>query len=168
MDLLLIILLFTLLGSAISAGLAGVVPFVPIDSRESWTRVPIPNAMAAAFSSSISIGIATSVAVMAREVPQIVGDFANLLLDGCSRGRSFLYKLLSSMAAILGALLMNAFRAPIQVAVTYRLAVSAASVLYIALADRVPGRRDSFSLRGLVWEIQSSSRPGLGRSGCFK
>lgn len=35
MDLLLIILLFTLLGSVISAGLAGVVLFVPIDRRES-------------------------------------------------------------------------------------------------------------------------------------
>src|SRR4030043_591752 len=42
-------------------------------------------AIAVAFNSSIPLGIATSVAVIAHEVPQEVGDFAILLERGYSR-----------------------------------------------------------------------------------
>lgn len=41
----------------------------------------------------------------------------------------------------------------VQWTVPYLLSLSAASFLYIALADLVPVRRDEAGLRGMLWEL---------------
>src|SRR4030042_1983349 len=56
-------------------------------------------AIAVAFNSSIPLGIATSVAVIAHEVPQEAGDFAILLESGYSKSRALWLNALSSLAA---------------------------------------------------------------------
>jgi zinc and cadmium transporter len=95
--------------------------------------------IAAAFMSSIPLGIATSVAVIAHELPQEVGDFAILLDNGFTRMRALKWNLISGSTTIPGALLayvglqhLPQFNAAV-------LALSAASFLYIGLADLVPG-----------------------------
>ncbi|MBN2464540.1 ZIP family metal transporter [candidate division WOR-3 bacterium] len=110
-------------------------------------------AITAAFTGSVPLGIATSVAVIAHEVPQEVGDFAILLESGYSRSRAFLYNALSSLTALLGAVLTYFLLPFIQPLVPYLLSVSAASFIYIALADIVPGRRAVGGLRSLAWEL---------------
>jgi len=110
-------------------------------------------AIAAAFSGSVHLGIATSVAVIAHEVPQEVGDFAIMLEGGYSRARALFFNALSSMAALPGAV-MTCFLLPyIHSAVPYLLSVSAASFIYIALADLVPGRRANGGLGGFAWDL---------------
>jgi zinc and cadmium transporter len=110
-------------------------------------------AIAAAFTESVPLGIATSVAVIAHEVPQEVGDFAILLHSGFSRSRALWYNMLSSLTALLGAV-MTYFLVPVvQTLVPYLISVSAASFIYIALADLVPGRRATGGLRSLTWEL---------------
>jgi zinc and cadmium transporter len=110
-------------------------------------------AIDAAFSSSVSLGIAASVAVFAHEVPQEVGDFAILLESGYSRARAFAYNAVSSTCAILGAVLTYFFLVSLQNAVPYLMSLSAASFLYIALADLVPNRRGEANLRGFVYQF---------------
>jgi zinc and cadmium transporter len=110
-------------------------------------------AIAAAFAASTSLGIATSVAIIAHEVPQEVGDFAILLESGYSRSRALLFNLLSSLTAMAGALLTYFLLPVIESWTPYLLAVSAASFIYIALADLVPGRREDGGLRSLLWEL---------------
>jgi len=95
--------------------------------------------IAAAFMASIPLGVATGVAVIAHELPQEVGDFAILLENGFSRMRALKWNLISGSTTIPGALLayvglqqLPQFNATI-------LALSAASFLYIGLADLVPG-----------------------------
>jgi len=95
--------------------------------------------IAAAFLTSVPLGIATGIAVIAHELPQEVGDFAILLDNGFSRQRALMWNLVSGSTTIPGALLayvglqhMPEFNATI-------LALSAASFLYIGLADLVPG-----------------------------
>lgn len=110
-------------------------------------------AIAAAFAASIPLGITTSVAVIAHEVPQEVGDFAILLESGYSRSRALLYNTLSSLTALLGAVITYFLLPVIQTLVPYLLAVSAASFIYIALADLIPGRRVSGGLKSLTWEL---------------
>ena len=110
-------------------------------------------AIAVAFSSSISLGISTSVAVIAHEIPQEVGDFAILLESGYSRSRALVWNGLSSLAALPDAL-MTYFLFPfIQPLVPFLLSVSAANFIYIALADLVPGRRVSGGMRSLLVEM---------------
>jgi zinc and cadmium transporter len=110
-------------------------------------------AIAAAFAGSIPLGIATSLAVIAHEVPQEVGDFAILMESGYSRSRALGFNLLSSLTALAGAVLTYFLLPFAQSLVPYLLSVSAASFIYIALADLVPGRRATGGLRSLAWEL---------------
>jgi len=110
-------------------------------------------AIAAAFAGSVPLGIGTSVAVIAHEVPQEVGDFAILLESGFSRSRAFLFNAMSSLTALPGAVLTYYLLPLIHQLVPYLLSLSAASFLYIALADLVPGRRRVGGVRNLVGEL---------------
>jgi len=110
-------------------------------------------AIAAAFTESVPLGIAASVAVITHEVPQEVGDFAILIESSYSHSRALLFNTLSSLAALPGALMAYFLFPFVQLAVPYFLSVSAASFIYIALADLVPGRRAAGGLRSLAWEL---------------
>jgi zinc and cadmium transporter len=94
--------------------------------------------IAAAFVTSIPLGIAASFAVIAHEVPQEVGDFAILLDSGYSRRRAFALNLLSSLTTLPGALAAYFYLATASHMVPYILALSAASFIYVAMADLVP------------------------------
>jgi zinc and cadmium transporter len=101
----------------------------------------------AAFLTDIHLGIVTSLAVAAHEIPQEVGDFAVLLHSGFSTGKAFFYNLLSSFTTVVGGLLAYyGFRGLVPV-LPYVLAVAASSFIYIAVADLIPGlhRRVEFS-----------------------
>jgi zinc and cadmium transporter len=110
-------------------------------------------AIAAAFAASTPLGVATSVAIIAHEVPQEVGDFAILLESGYSRSRALTFNILSSLSALLGAVLTYFLLPVVESWTPYLLAVSAASFIYIALADLIPGRRADGGLRTLLWEL---------------
>ena len=94
--------------------------------------------IAAAFLSSIPLGVATSLAVIAHEVPQEVGDFGILLDSGYDRGRALLLNTLSSAATLPGAVIAYFWLDAVQHAVPFILALSAASFVYIAAADLIP------------------------------
>jgi len=94
--------------------------------------------IAAAFLTDIHLGIVTSVAVAAHEIPQEVGDFAVLLHSGFSRSRAFLYNVLTSLTTVIGGLLAYFALQPMQAALPYMLAIAASSFIYIAVADLIP------------------------------
>jgi zinc and cadmium transporter len=94
--------------------------------------------IAAAFLVSVPLGIAVSLAVIAHEIPQEVGDFAILLDSGYQPRNAFLLNTLSASATLPGAILGYLWLPAVSLAIPYVLAVSAASFLYIALADLVP------------------------------
>jgi zinc and cadmium transporter len=54
---------------------------------------------------SVPIGIATTLAVIAHEIPHELGNFFVLLYAGFSRSRALLFNFLSACAAILGTVL---------------------------------------------------------------
>ena len=92
----------------------------------------------AAFLTSIPLGMATGLAVIAHEIPQEIGDFAILLDSGYSKRKALLYNLLSSITTLPGALIAYFFLQTAKTAVPYILAISAASFIYIAIADLIP------------------------------
>ncbi len=95
--------------------------------------------IAAAFLTSVPLGIAAGLAVAAHEVPQEVGDFAILLDGGYSRRKALALNALSSTATLPGALAGYFWLADVQGLVPYVLALSASSFIYIAVADLLPG-----------------------------
>ena len=94
--------------------------------------------IAAAFMTDIHLGIVTSLAVAAHEIPQEVGDFAVLLHGGFSRGRAFTYNVLTSLTTVFGGVLAYFSLQQMQVALPYVLAIAASSFIYIAVADLIP------------------------------
>ena len=110
--------------------------------------------IAAAVITSVPLGISTAFAVAAHEIPQEVGDFAILLHAGYSRGRALLLNVLSAGASALGAI--SAFIALdiVPRLLPYCLALAAASFLYVAMADLIPGlhrgRTDAGSMRQIL------------------
>jgi zinc and cadmium transporter len=95
--------------------------------------------IAAAFMQDTQLGIVTALAVIAHEIPQEVGDFLILLHSGYSRARAFILNLLSSFAMFAGALLAYFALQALQDWVQSILAIAAASMIYVAVADLIPG-----------------------------
>ena len=101
----------------------------------------------AAFLTDIHLGIVTSLAVAAHEIPQEVGDFAVLLHSGFSTSKAFFYNLLSSLATVVGGVLAYYALRQVEPVLPYVLAVAASSFIYVAVADLIPGlhKRVEFS-----------------------
>ena len=94
--------------------------------------------IAGAFLTDIHLGVVTSLAVAAHEIPQEVGDFAVLLHSGFSRGRAFFYNVLSSLTTVIGGILAFVALQDLEQILPYILAVAASSFIYIAVADLIP------------------------------
>jgi len=94
--------------------------------------------IAGAFLTDIHLGVVTSMAVAAHEIPQEVGDFAVLLHSGFSRGRAFFYNVLSSLTTVIGGILAYVALQDLEQVLPYVLAVAASSFIYIAVADLIP------------------------------
>lgn len=110
--------------------------------------------IAAAVMTSIPLGVSTAVAVAAHEIPQELGDFAILLHSGYSRRRAMLLNVLSAGASAVGAVAALSAFDVVPKLLPYFLALAAASFLYVAMADLIPGlhrgRTDASSLRQIV------------------
>lgn len=109
--------------------------------------------IAAAFLTDIHLGIVTALAVAAHEVPQEVGDFAILLNSGFSRARALAFNVLSSLATVVGGVLAWAALQEFEPVQPYVLAVAAASFLYVAVADLIPGLHRHTDLRSGASQI---------------
>jgi zinc and cadmium transporter len=95
--------------------------------------------IAAAFISDIRLGVMTTLAITAHEVPQELGDLAVLLQAGRSPLQALLFNLASSLTSIVGGLVgYFALHDALQ-AMPYAISVAAASLLYVAVADLIPG-----------------------------
>jgi zinc and cadmium transporter len=95
--------------------------------------------IAAAFLQSTELGIIAALAIIAHEIPQEVGDFLILLHSGYSRARALALNILSSCATLVGGVggyyalpLFQAWEAAL-------LGIVAASMIYVAVADLIPG-----------------------------
>lgn len=95
--------------------------------------------IAAAFMTDIHVGIVTSLAVAAHEIPQEVGDFAIMLNSGFSRMKALLFNIAASLATVVGALIAYFSLSDLLQLTPYVLAVAASSFIYIAVADLIPG-----------------------------
>jgi len=103
--------------------------------------------ISASFLTSFKLGIITSLAVIAHEVPQEVGDFGILLYSGYSRLKAFIYNQISSLTTLLGALIAFYFLESTKKVLPYVLAISAASFIYIALADLTPNLHKKITIK---------------------
>jgi zinc and cadmium transporter len=109
--------------------------------------------IAAAFLIDINLGIMTSIAVLAHEVPSEVGNFAVLLHGGMSRQRAFAWNLVTALGAVVGGVAGFLALSTVQQILPYALGVSAASLLYVAVADLIPGLHRRVDAKSSVLQV---------------
>ncbi len=95
--------------------------------------------LAAAFLADTRLGVATTLAVVAHAVPQHVGDFAILIESGFRRSKAFAFTVAAGFATVVGALAGHFALAGMHEILPTVLAIAAASLLYVAVADLIPG-----------------------------
>ena len=112
--------------------------------------------IAAAFLTDLHLGIVTALAIIAHEIPQEVGDFAILLHSGYSKAKAFQLNIISGFASVAGGVLGYLVLQTMQTWIPSLLALAAASLLYVSVADLIPGLhkraqlRDTFEQVGLI------------------
>lgn len=109
--------------------------------------------IAAAFMESTELGVVTALAIVAHEIPQEAGDFLILIHSGYSRAKAFLFNLLSSLATLLGGLLAYFALSHLAHWVPTLLSLAAASMLYVAVADLIPGLHKRTEIKATVQQV---------------
>jgi zinc and cadmium transporter len=108
--------------------------------------------IAAAFLQSTEVGIVTAIAIIAHEIPQEMGDFLILLHSGYSRMKAFVVNMISSLATIVGGLLGYYALQAFDGLQPTLLGIVAASMIYVAVADLIPGLHRRPELRDTAFQ----------------
>ncbi len=95
-------------------------------------------AIGAAFVVSPAIGIVTSIAIAAHEIPQEIGDFGLMLSKGMNKKRVVLVNVISALATVVGAAIVFWLGDALHLNQGILLAVTAGFFIYIAASDIIP------------------------------
>ena len=109
--------------------------------------------IAAAFLADTQLGLVTSVAIIAHEIPQEVGDYIVLLNAGFSRGKALLYNALSGLASVVGGVLGYFIVGPWEALFPYLLVAASSSFVYVAVADLLPQLQQRLPLRSTLAQL---------------
>lgn len=94
--------------------------------------------IASSFVISVELGIATTLAVAAHELPQELGDFGLLIHGGFSRNKALFWNFVSSLAAVIGAVIGCFMAQYFDNLAYFLLPFTAGGFLYIAMSDLIP------------------------------
>jgi len=109
--------------------------------------------IAAAFMIDIKLGVVTALAIIAHEIPQEVGDFLILLHSGYSKKHALLFNLFSSLATVVGGLIAYFALQTVQSWIPTILGLAAASMIYVAVADLIPGLHKRTELKATIQQV---------------
>jgi zinc and cadmium transporter len=109
--------------------------------------------IAAAFVADVKLGVVTALAIIAHEIPSEIGDFLVLLNSGFSRVKALALSAASGLATVAGAVLGYFMLASIRGWIPEILAIAAASMIYVAVADLIPGLHKRTALRETLGQV---------------
>jgi zinc and cadmium transporter len=95
--------------------------------------------IATAFLADTRVGLVTALAIVAHEIPQEIGNFLILLHSGYSKMRALVFNLLSSCTMIVGGIVGYMALQSMQQWIAPMLGIAAGSMIYVAVADLIPG-----------------------------
>ncbi|HEX5315000.1 MAG TPA: ZIP family metal transporter [Gammaproteobacteria bacterium] len=97
--------------------------------------------LAAAVLTDLKAALVLFAAILAHHIPQQLGDFSVLLMTGYRRARALALTVASSAALFAGGVIAFVLLRHGRAALPFVVAVAAASLIYIALADLIPRLR---------------------------
>lgn len=109
--------------------------------------------IAAAFMVDVQLGIVTSIAIIAHEIPQEAGDFIILLNSGYTRRMAFLMNLLSSFATLVGGVLAYFMLYKMNFLIQPLLGLASASMIYVAMSDLIPSLHKRPEINATIQQV---------------
>lgn len=109
--------------------------------------------IAAAFLADARLGLVTSLAIIAHEIPQEVGDYIVLLNAGFSRSKALFYNALSGLSSVVGGVLGYFVVGPWEALFPYLLVAASSSFVYVAVADLLPQLQRRLPWRSTVAQL---------------
>ena len=94
--------------------------------------------IAASYLVSVPLGVTTTIAIVAHEIPHELSDFLILLHGGFSTKRALIFNFLSATTAIVGTILVLVVTAQFADLERYLVPFAAGNFLYIAASDLIP------------------------------
>lgn len=94
--------------------------------------------IATSFMASPATGLLSTIAIIAHEVPQEIGDFSVLIWGGLSKGRALLFNFLSALTAIAGGVMAFYLSSSMPGVNAMLLPLAAGNLIYISCSDLVP------------------------------
>lgn len=95
-------------------------------------------AIAATFLTNPTLGLVTTLAIAAHEIPQEIADFSLLIYSGMNKKRALVFNFVSGLTAILGGIVGFYFLDKVQGLLPIFLAFTAGMFIYISCADLIP------------------------------
>ena len=109
--------------------------------------------IAAAFLADHHLGVVTALAIIAHEIPQEVSDFLILLHSGYRKARALAFNVLSSAAMAAGGVGGYLALQTMQQWIAPLLGIAIASMLYVAVADLIPGLHRRPELQATIQQV---------------
>ena len=103
--------------------------------------------IAISFMSNIQLGIVTTIAIIAHEIPQEIGDFGVLIYGGFSKMKALVFNFLSALTALVGALVAFFYSSHFENSGIYISAFAIGGFIYIAGTDLIPEIHKETDLR---------------------
>jgi zinc and cadmium transporter len=102
---------------------------------------------------SLPVGFATTLAVIAHEIPQEIGDFGVLLHGGFSRVKALFFNFLSGLTAVLGAVIALFLQSSIANINSVLVPLAIGGFIYIAGSDLIPELHKEVDVQSSTWQV---------------
>lgn len=109
-------------------------------------------AIAATFLISVPLGVVTTLAVAAHEIPQEIADFGLMISKGVKRSKILWINLISSLAALIGAMLTFIHHDKVEILLPVILSITSGFFIYIALTNLIPEIHSRENKKTAFWE----------------
>jgi len=94
--------------------------------------------IAGSYMVNMSLGAATTIAVILHEVPQEIGDFSVLVYGGFTKSKALFYNLMAALGAVIGAVLMLVIGSYVSHLHVFLVPFTAGGFIYVAGTDLIP------------------------------
>ncbi len=109
--------------------------------------------IAVTFLTSIPLGVATTIAVIAHEIPHELGDFFLLTYGGFPNKKALWYNFLSALTAVAGTVFVFIFSKNVLSFAPYVVGFAAGNFLYIASSDLIPALHEKRNIKTSLLQI---------------
>ena len=103
--------------------------------------------MAASFMVSVPLGITTTIAIAAHEIPQEIGDFGVLVYGGFEKKKAIFLNFTVALTVVVGGIVGYFISKSVEQAVTFLLPFAAGGFIYIAATDLIPEIKKELNIK---------------------